>query len=256
MTELAASGVLNKAFMVLGTFGPTRRTLSLSEIARRSGLPKTTTHRVLHQMLTVGAIERVGQEYRIGTRMFALSSPSREAAVREVAQPHLHDLSRRFGNTLHLATLCDTDVMYIEKLQSRATASSPSAVGTRLPAHCTAVGKVLLAYQPPSQLQRVLSEPLSARTSASIASPDRLRGVLAKVRDLGFATDNEEAAIGLRCVAVPIKVSGCAVAAVSIAHSATIRLSNDQLPALLATAAAIGRGLTRMPGSVRILQMG
>lgn len=250
------AGVLNKAFMVLGTFGPTRRALSLSQITRRSGLPKTTTHRVLQQMLTVGAIERLGQEYRVGARMFALSSPSREAAVREVAQPYLHDLSRRFGNTLHLAVLCGTDVMYIEKLQSRATAGSPSAVGTRLPAHCTAVGKVLLAYQSPSRLRQIFREPLCQQTHASIASPDRLQQSLTAIKELGFATDDEEAAIGLRCLAVPIKVSGCAVAAISFAHSSTVRLPNDRLLVLQAVAGAIGRSLGKMPGSASIFQMG
>ncbi len=247
-------GVLSKAFLVLEMFGPTRRTLSLSEISRRSGLPKTTTHRVLQQMLAVGAIDRVGDNYHVGTRMFALSSPSRESVIREVALPHLHELSRRYGHTLHLATLCDNDVLYLAKLQCRASADSPSAVGTRLPAHCTAAGKALLAYQPsPETLTRLYEKPLDWRTTVSITSPDRLAKALMSIRELGFATDHEEAAVGLRCVAVPVKIADSAVAAISIAYAATLELPKDRLLALQDSAARIARRLTHVPGYPQIL---
>ncbi len=247
-------GVLSKAFLVLETFGPTRRTLSLSEITRRSGLPKTTTHRVLRQMLTVGAVDRVGDNYHVGTRMFTLSTPSRESVIRDVALPYLHELSRCCGNTLHLTTLCDTEVLYVAKVQHRATADSPPAVGTRLPAHCTAAGKVLLAYQASSEvLAHLYEQPLAGRTSVSITSPDRLAKALLSIRELGFATDNEEAAVGLRCVAVPVKVAGSAAAAISIAYAAPNKLPRDRLLALQDSAARIARRLAHVPGYADIL---
>ena len=249
------TGVLRKAFDVLDTFGPTRQTLSLSDITRRSGLPKTTAHRILQQMLSGGAIDRVGHRYRVGTRVFALSARSREAAVREAALPHLTELNRHYGHTLHLATLCGTDVLYLEKLQTRATAASPSAVGGRLPAHCTAAGKALLAWQPSCFFDDLPELDLARRTTASITSMPRLRKILTTVRARGFALDNEEAAVGLRCMAVPVKVTGHAVAAVSIGHSSAIELPKDQLFALQETAARITRDLTRIPGYLGILQL-
>ena len=123
-----AGSILRKAFEVLDTFAPDRRTLSLSQITRQSGLPKTTVHRVLQQMQSLGVVDRTGQQYRVGTRMFAWSTPSREVAVRQVALPLMSELSRRYGHTLHLAVLCGADVLYVEKLHSRASTATPSAV--------------------------------------------------------------------------------------------------------------------------------
>ena len=246
-------GVLRKAFEVLDTFGPKRQTMSLSDIMRRSGLPKTTTHRVLQQMLSVGIVERVGSNYRVGSRMFAWSSPSREAAVREVALPFMADFNRRHGHTLHLATLCDTDVLYIEKLHSRATAASPSMVGGRLPAHCTAVGKVLLSYSGGLPYPALDQGALAKRTSASIASVGALRKNLTTIREVGYAVDNEEAAAGLRCLAVPITLGGKAVAAMSIAYSTSIGLPKDRLVGLQDSAARIARAMASHPGCRSIL---
>jgi DNA-binding IclR family transcriptional regulator len=250
------TGVLSKAFDVLDTFGRTRQALSLSDITRRSGLPKTTTHRILQQMLSVGAIERVGHRYQVGTRVFAVSSRSREATVRDVALPHLTELNRRYGHTVHLATLCDADVLYIEKLQSRATAASPSSIGGRLPAHCTAAGKVLMAWGSPGTAD-VLRErrALPGRTTASITSVDQLRRSLLLVREHGFARDEEEAAVGLRCLAVPVQVGGQTVAAISIAHSSDLELPRDGLFALQETAARVGRDLYRIPGHLDLLAL-
>lgn len=246
-------GVLRKAFEVLDTFGPKRQTMSLSDIMRRSGLPKTTTHRVLQQMLSVGIVERAGSNYRVGSRMFAWSSPSREVAVREVALPFMADFNRRHGHTLHLATLCDTDVLYIEKLHSRASAASPSMVGGRLPAHCTAVGKILLSYSGGLPYPAVAQGALATCTSASIASVTALRKSLMAIREMGYAVDNEEAAAGLRCLAVPILVGGQAIAAMSLAHAASISIPKDRLVSLQDTAARIGRAMAGHPGYRSIL---
>ncbi len=250
------TGILRRAFDVLDTFGPGRQALSLSDIARRSGLPKTTVHRVLKQMLSVGAIDRVDQRYRVGTRIFVLGSRGQEAAIRAVALPHLTELNRRFGHTLHLATLRGADVLYLEKLSSRATAPSPSVVGGCLPAHCTAVGKVLLAWQSPKSLDDLGLAFLPERTSASITSGHRLITSLKSIRERGIAVDNEEAAEGLRCVAAPITLGDRAVAAVSIAHSVSVPLPRDRVLALQETAARISHSLTRTPSYLTTLSSG
>jgi DNA-binding IclR family transcriptional regulator len=254
-TDNDVTGVLSKAFDVLDTLGRTRQALSLSDITRRSGLPKTTTHRILQQMLSVGAIERVGHRYQVGTRVFAVSARSREPSVRDVALPHLSELNRRYGHTLHLAMLCGSDVLYIEKLQSRATAASPSSVGGRLPAHCTAAGKALMAWGVPGTVEVLRERGLPGRTTASITSVDQLRRSLLLVREHGFARDDEEAAVGLRCLAVPVRVGGQAVAAISIAHASDIELPRDRLFALQETAARVGRDLYRVPGHLDMLAL-
>jgi DNA-binding IclR family transcriptional regulator len=250
------TGILRRAFDVLDTFGPGRQTLSLSDIARRSGLPKTTVHRVLRQMESIGAVDRVGRRYRVGTRIFVLGSRGQEAAIRAAALPHMTELNRRFGHTLHLATLAGPDVLYLEKLSSRATAPSPSVVGGCLPAHCTAVGKVMLAWQPPESLDDLGMGCLAERTGASITSGRRLLASLRVIRERRVAVDNEEAAEGLRCVAAPIILGERAVAAMSIAYSASVALPNDRVFALQETAARISRGLARTPNYLTALSAG
>ena len=235
------ASVLRKAFDVLASFGPTRHDLSLSDISRRSGLPKTTTHRVLRQMVSVGAVERDGHRYHIGTKMFALSSPSREVTLRNIALPHITELSRRCGHTTHLAVLCGSDVLYLEKLQSYATVPIPTAVGARVQAHCTALGKALLACQAEAIVEELCRPGLARRTAASISSPDRLWAALENIRLNGFAADNEEAVPGLRCLAVPILAGGQAVAAVSIAHPSSAAQPKYVLRALQESAARISR---------------
>ncbi len=138
--------VLWKAFDVMNAFSHQNRVLTLSEIARLSGLPKSTTYRILMMLLEAKALERVDNGYTIGIRMFSVGSLSVDARRRELAMPHLERLRRVTRQTVHLAILRDTDVVYLEKLPSLASPGTPAFVGGRLPAHRTGVGKALLAF--------------------------------------------------------------------------------------------------------------
>jgi DNA-binding IclR family transcriptional regulator len=231
-------GTLGKAFLLLDAFGVSKQSLTLSDLTRRSGLPKTTAFRVLQQLLSVGALEREGSRYRVGTRMFALGTQSSEAALRDAALPAMVAFNRRYGHTVHLAVLSGHEVLYLEKLHDRASSETPAVVGTRLVAHCTAVGKVLLAAARATSWQVPEGAALTPR---SISSDIELRETLTKVREFGYAMDDEEAAPGLRCLAVPVKASGDVVAALSIAFASSVRLPRHALPALQETATRIGR---------------
>jgi len=215
-----APSVLLKAFEVLGAFSPGRRVLSLAEIARHSGLPKSTVHRVLAMLVSIGAVEQTAGGYRVGLRMFSLGSLPPEAALREAAMPHLEDLHRVTGQTLHLAVLRDADVVYLEKLPGRRGIATPALIGDRFPANCTAVGKALLAFADEAAMASVTAVPLRRRTAGSLASARQLRRQIDAIRRDGFATDREESAAGLACVAVPVLAGGRAVAAISVAFPA------------------------------------
>lgn len=215
-----APSVLLKAFEVLGAFSPGRRVLTLAEIARRSGLPKSTVHRVLAMLVSLGAVEQAAGGYRVGLRMFSLGTLPPEAALREAAMPHLEDLHRVTGQTLHLAVLRDADVVYLEKLPGRRGIATPALIGDRLPANCTAVGKAMLAFAGDEVLASLTSAPLRRRTGGSLASAQQLRSQLDAIRRDGFATDREESAMGLACVAVPVLAGDRAVAAISVAFPA------------------------------------
>jgi DNA-binding IclR family transcriptional regulator len=238
-----APSVLWKAFDVLGAFSHRRRVLTLAEISRSSGLPKSTVHRVLAMLTEVGAVEQVEGGYRIGLRMFSIGALPPEAALREAALPHLEELHRVTGQTLHLAILRDADVVYLEKLlPRRGRVDMPSVIGDRLPATCTGVGKALLAFSPGDVASAALAGPLERRTARSLGSLAEVRRELDVIRDRGYAFDREEATAGVACVAVPVLAApGRAVAAISVAYPATAGSGQALVTPLRATAAAISR---------------
>jgi DNA-binding IclR family transcriptional regulator len=235
-----APSILWKAFDVLGAFSHRDRVLSLAEIARRSGLPKSTAHRVLAMLLETGALEQAEGGYRLGLRMFSLGALPPEAELREAAMLHLEGLHRVTGQTLHLAVLRGTDVVYLEKLLSRQLIDTPAAVGDRLPASCTAVGKALLAFSGPAGEEAVLTRPLPRRTGRSVSRGDALREQFAAIRERGYATDREESTDGLACVAVPVLAGDRAVAAISVAFPAAAGTGAVFVGPLRQAAAAIG----------------
>jgi DNA-binding IclR family transcriptional regulator len=209
-----------KAFDVLGAFSHGRRVLTLAEITRRSGLPKSTVHRVLAMLVDIGAIEQAADGYRIGLRMFSLGALPPEAALREAALPHLEELHRVTGQTLHLAILREDDVVYLEKMPGRRGIATPALIGDRLPATCTGVGKAMLAFAGETVTTGVVDAPLRRRTAGSAGSARQLRDELDVIRRTGFATDREEAALGIACVAVPVLAGTRPVAAISVAFPA------------------------------------
>jgi DNA-binding IclR family transcriptional regulator len=237
-TDVAPS-VLWKAFDVLETFNQSRRVMTLSEIARKSGLPKSTTHRILTMLLEVDAVQRVGQGYRIGLRIFTMGTCSAEVQLRNVALPHLERLRRVTKQTVHLAVIEEADVVYLEKLPSAASPSTPAVVGGRLPARSTGVGKALLAFTGPAP------ESVTAphNHTSTFRRPGLLRSYLQDVRMMGIAADREEAALGLACVAAPIFAGQQAVAAVSVAFTASAGSGELFVNPLRETSAAIGRAL-------------
>jgi DNA-binding IclR family transcriptional regulator len=244
MSEAAqrADSILSKAFAILGAFTHGSRTLSLSQISRLSGIPKSTTHRVLAMLVELGAVERGGTEYRMGDVMFSYGSRSLEVALRGAALPHLEMLHHQTRQVVHFAVLRKQDVLYLERL-SASSVITPTTVGGRLPAHLTGVGKALLAYASPDTINRYLDRRLAARTAASIANTDALRHELARVRNLGIAFDHAETAPGLHCVAAPVRIGERAVAAVSVAYPGNAGSGQALIDPVRTTAARIARSL-------------
>lgn len=235
-----APSVLWKAFDVLGAFNHRRRVLTLAEVARYSGLPKSTAHRVLAMLIEVGAVEQVPDGYQVGLKMFSLGVLPPEAALREAALPHLEELHRLTGHTLHLAILRGSEVVYLEKLLPRAgSVLMPSVIGDRMPATCTGVGKVLLAFSPEAVRDKALAAPLPRRTARSVGTPTEMRRELAAIAERGYALDREEAAPGIACVAVPVLADdACAVAAISVSYPAAAASVGQSLVTPLLEAAA------------------
>jgi DNA-binding IclR family transcriptional regulator len=237
-------GLLARAFHVLKIVGAEGQPVSLAEASRLSGLPKTTAHRVLQQLVLLGAVERAGDQYRIGLEMFVLGSTVPEAWLRGAALTRMLELQRLTGLTLHLGTLRDDRVVYLEKIGPK-TSDIPTVVGGSYAAHATALGKTMLANLPPAQLRRVLDGPLETMTSRTISDPAQLNETLERVRKFGVALDDGESVPRIRCVAHPVKYMGTVIAGISISFPSSTRLGDSTVAALRATCTSIANDLAR-----------
>ncbi|MFE0678241.1 IclR family transcriptional regulator [Streptomyces sp. NPDC058867] len=235
--------MLEKATNILGSFAPGGGSFRLSELAERTGLPKPTVHRLAVDLVRLGWLERSGAEYRLGPKLFELGSlvPHR-LDLRETALPFLQDLFEATRETVHLGVRDGVDVVYLERIHGHEALRLPSRIGGSLPLSCTAVGKALLAFSGSELTERVLSGPLPALTPHSLTDPARLRLALEKIRVSGLAYEEQEAAVGVSCIAAPVFERGTAVAALSVAVPRD-RFSPAQLAPAVRTAAL---GLSRV----------
>ena len=215
--EVKATSVLARAAMILGAFDGAAPSLTLSELSSRAGLPKSTVHRFAEQLLELGWLERANGGYRVGMRLFEVGGlADRRNRMRDKALPILQQLSAVTQCAVHLAVLDRCEVVYLDKLPIRGL-DLPTREGGRMPAHCTSLGKALLAFGHDEDVERVIARGLPGRTSATITSADALRAELAAVRKSGLAYDRDEGCPGISCVGAPIRGSGRAIGAVSVA---------------------------------------
>ena len=209
------------ALRILKCFSFERPELGITEIAGELGLHKSTVHRIMATMADEGFVERESSgRYTLGWRLFELGEAVHSRwSSGKLARETLETLVAQIGETAHLAVLDDSQVLYIEKVESPRMLRMPSSVGRRDPAHCTALGKVLLAsLDEAALLSLIYGHPLVSLTPNTITDPDQLREEVRRVREQGFAVDREEYEIGLMCVAAPIlDDTGRTCGAISIA---------------------------------------
>jgi len=244
---------VDKAISLLSAFGENAYSgIGVSELARRSEMSKSTAFRLLAMLIRNGVVEKSGTSYRLGSQLHTLTAQPdspRHAAIRDALTPFLADLYELTHETVHLAVLQGPDVIYLNKLYGHRTVSAPSRIGGRAPAHCTGVGKVLLAYDPVAR-EQLLSTELRAMTAATITDGSRLSLELDQVRKAGVARDHEEVATGLSCIAAPVIVRGAAVAALSLSGSSD-RFDPSSVEALLRRVChAAGQSLAARRGMV------
>ncbi len=199
---------------IMDSFDQQDPVLSLVELSRRSGLPKSTAHRLAEQLRAMGWLERCHSGYRVGMRLFELGGlAAKQAQLRDPAVPHLHALAGQAGMAVQLGVLDGDEVVYLERVVV-GDVRLPTRQGGRMPAYCTGLGKAMLAFDD-NATQHVLDAELPARTSNTLTVP-KLRDDLQRVRATGVAFDRQEAYDGLGCVAAPIRNSGRAIGAVSV----------------------------------------
>ncbi|AZG45940.1 IclR family transcriptional regulator [Gordonia insulae] len=243
--------MLGRVMRLLDAFGSDGRPLGLSELSRRTGIPKPTVHRIAGDLVLARLLTASPEGFRLGRGLFELGMrAAAERSVLEVAVPFMQDLLARTQETVHLGVLDGDEVVYISKLGGHRQASVPSRLGGRMPLHCTAIGKSLLAHSGPEAIDRVLSQPLERRTRHTIVAPGLLRTQLEQVIEQGVAYENEESTLGVVCVAAPILgVDGTPLGAISAtgpatrfrpsAHATSVRAAADGAASILARRAQV-----------------
>lgn len=210
------NSVLRRAALILDVFDGTAPVLSLGDLVDGTGLPKSTVHRLADQLVELSWLERVAGGYRVGLRLFEVGGlAERRKRLVDRSAPYLQQLSAVTGWAVHLGVLHDTDVIYLLKLPIKGLAV-PTRDGGRMPAHCTGLGKAMLAWSSDDQVDRVVGAGLERRTPTTIVDPGAFRSELAAIRERGVAYDRDEACAGLSCVAAPIRGSGRAIGAISV----------------------------------------
>jgi IclR family transcriptional regulator, pca regulon regulatory protein len=238
MTEQAASysQSLERGLAILSAFRSGRPTLGVSELGRDIGLSRSTTHRYVATLTALGYLQQDARtkKYRLGPRVLDLGfSAINSMELREVAAPHLRQLSDETGYTVNMAILDGLDIVYVERCRSARAGQRDIDlnlhVGARLPAYCTSLGKVLLAYLPPDQRADAVSRIEFARRGPNtLTSRTSFKAELERVRENGFAINNEELAYGLRSIAAPVlSHDGAAAAAINLAvHSSMVSIED------------------------------
>ena len=240
---------VERALQVLTALSEENKDVSLTEISNKLGWPKSTAHGILSTLREYRFVDQSAEtgRYRLGVRLFELGHKvGRNWDIRETALPVLQSLNGKFGEMVQLATEDAGEVLYIEKIDSTQIIRIVSDIGKRLPMYCTGLGKVLLAYQTPAEVKRILSKSgMPGMTRRTITGLLEMTAELAKIRRQGYAVDDQEIMEGLRCVAAPIRdVDGAVRYAVSVSGLAE-RLTGEYFErvrdAVVVSAAEISR---------------
>ena len=255
LREPRYSQSLERGLAILGCFTPSRPILGIADIADDLGMSRSTTHRYVITLVALGYLEQgASRKYRLGLRVTDLGmSALNSTGLREHAHPYLEELRQRTSYTVNLAVLDAADVLYVDRVRSFRRGQGAIDLnlhpGSRLPAYCTAMGKLLLANLPDSEQRELIAAmKLTKRGPNTITSKKALRDELDEIQSAGFAVNDEELAADLYAIAAPVRNEARdVVAAINLsAHSTMISLEEmvDALgPHLVSTADRISARL-------------
>lgn len=237
--------VLSRCFAILDCFGPETPQFTLSQIAQQSGLTSSTTHRLLAELTTWGALTRDSEtgNYTVGRRLWRIgnAAPS-ERRLRDVAMPYMEDLLEATHQIVHLVIVDEGKALYLEKLATREAPDVLTGVGRYLPLHATGPGRVITAFSSSEFIDKVLSGDLTARTKATLTDPRDLRRSFASIRQTGYCISKDEVIFGASSVAAPIRDrTGTVIASLSVVVPSTA----PSLQALVAPVRLACLGISR-----------
>jgi DNA-binding IclR family transcriptional regulator len=248
---------IERGMAVLEVVARSKSGLTFSQIARSLDFPKSSIHTLLLTFERQGYLARseTSGRYLCGTKLVTLANFAIESmALREKAAPLLRALSKQANLTVHLAMLDSGAASLIAKVERLGSQRVATWIGKKIAVHCTSLGKCLIAYQPETEVERLVSQHRLVRYNENtISSWNRLKQELKRVREQGWAVDDEEEEIGFRCIGAPVfNASGEAFAAISVSGNLDeIRLDNcEKIAAMVKrTADELGRQLRQNGGS-------
>jgi len=237
---------LDRGLAVIRAFGPDRERLSLSEVARATGLTRAAARRFLLTLVKLGYVRNDGREFSLRPRVLELGYAYLSGlALPEVAAPHMEELVARLHESSSISVLDGLQIVYVVRVPTKRIMTVAISVGTRFPAYATSMGRVLLADLPGDALERYLADAAFERLTAhTVTKPDTLRSIVREVAAQGYAIVDQELEEGLRAVAAPIRgAADVGTAAINVsAHASRVSMAamrGQILPALLETARQI-----------------
>lgn len=246
---------LERGLAVIRAFDAEHRELRLTEVAARTGLPRAAARRFLLTLVELGYVRSEEGRFSLRPRVLDLGYAYLSGlSFAEIAQPHMELLVRALEESSSIAVLDDTEIVYVVRVPTRRIMTITIAVGTRLPAYATSMGRVLLAQLPPAQLQARLARSEPRRLTPHTLTGERaLREEIERVAERGYAIVDQELEEGLRSAAVPVRDAGGEVAALNVSVHASRagveELRERYVPAARETAAAIEADLTAAKAS-------
>lgn len=208
-----------KVFRILEELGTSESTVPLNVLARASGLPKPTAHRVLRQMCDLGYVKRSdGGCYGLTPKIRNLSAPPVERKLLAAAKPALEELHQQLGETVNLAVLRNSGVVYLLVLETTQALRRVKETDRADPFHCTALGRAMVGHLPPEEVKALFAHQTKFEklTPETVVDPLRLYEILDDVRRLGYAVERDETDIGVTCIGAPIFQAGHVAGAISL----------------------------------------
>jgi DNA-binding IclR family transcriptional regulator len=252
--EKTAIQVIERMMKLLDTLAARSDPVSLKDLAQATGLHPSTAHRILNDMVVGRFVDRAETpgSYRLGMRLLELGNLVKaRLSVREAALEPMRDLHRKTGQTVNLSVRQGDEIVYIDRAYSeRSGMQVVRAIGGRAPLHLTSSGKLFLAFDDARVVRAYATRTgLAGHTRNSITELTKLEKELSQVRSRGYARDNEELELGVRCIAAGIRDdSGRLVAGLSVSAPAE-RMQDEWLEDLLGTAGRISAGLGHVPAT-------
>ena len=225
---------IDRTLQMLQLFSPQKPEWGISEISKELNLYKSCIHNTLYTLLNRGFVVQnpINGKYRLSIKFFELGSiVFGDIDLRKIAHPYLEEISREFNETVHMGILSDGEVISIEQEKSNQSLQNQIYIGKRAPLHCTGVGKAILAFLNQEEIEKIIQDKgLKKFTENTIIDISKLQDELAEIRKKGYAIDNMEHELGVRCIAAPIRdYHGKAIASLSVSGPA-LRIKDKRIP--------------------------